>query len=119
MPIRLDRYSSILRKEISDILFKRMQDQGLGLVSITHIKISKDVSQASVYFSVLGTDKDKAKVYRKLNDASKFIKGEISRVIRNVTIPELIFVFDDSLERGVAMSQRIDEIIREDTQGRT
>ncbi|NDC82175.1 30S ribosome-binding factor RbfA [bacterium] len=118
MPIRLDRYGSVLRKEISDILFKKMQDQGLGLVSVTHIKISKDVSQASVYFSVLGGDQEKAKVYRKLNDAAKFIKGEISRVIRNVTIPDLIFVYDDSLDRGVRMSQRIDEIIREDSSNR-
>lgn len=117
MALRLDRYSSVLRKEISDIIFRRMGDQSLGLVSITDIEITKDVSRAIVHFSVLGTDKEKQEVAKKLNGASKFIKGEIGRVIRNVTIPNFQFVLDQSLERGVKLSMRIDEIIREDAGG--
>lgn len=117
MALRLDRYSSILRKEISDIIFRRMGDQSLGLVSITDIEITKDVSRAIVHFSVLGSDKEKQEVAKKLNGASKFIKGEIGRVIRNVTIPNFQFVLDQSLERGVKLSMRIDEIIREDARG--
>ncbi len=114
MPINIDRYSAILRKEISDILFKRMQDQKLGLVSITYIKMSKDASKAWVHFSVLGGDSERINAQKKLDGASKFIKGEISRVIRNITVPDLEFIFDDSVAKGVALSQRIDEIIRED-----
>jgi ribosome-binding factor A len=114
MPLNLDRYSSILRKEISDILFRQMHDQKLGLVSITHIKISKDASRAWVHFSVLGGETEQINAQRKLNGAAKFIKGEISRIIRNVTVPELEFIFDSSVARGVELSQRIDEIIRED-----
>lgn len=117
MPLRLDRYGSILRKEISDIIFKRMQDQDLGLVSVTAIEISKDVSRALVHVSVLASEKKRDEVVKKLNGASKFIKGEIGRVIRNVTIPDFTFVLDNSLERGVQMSQRIDEIIRQDAEG--
>ncbi|NBV82791.1 30S ribosome-binding factor RbfA [bacterium] len=118
MPLRLDRYGSILRKEISDIIFRRMRDQDLGLVSITSIEITKDVSRAVVHVSVLAPDKKRGEVVKTLNGASKFIKGEIGRVIRNVTIPDLVFMLDVSLERGVQMSHRIDEIIRQDNDGR-
>ena len=116
MALRLDRYGSILRKEISDIILKKMQDQSLGLVSITDIQITKDVSRAVVHFSLFGTPREKLEVQKKLNGAAKFIKGEIGRVIRNVTIPNFQFVLDNSLERGVAMSMRIDEIIKQDAE---
>ena len=114
MPLRLDRYSSILRKEISDILFKQMGDQKLGLVSITYVKLSKDASQAWVHYTHLSTGDDRETVHKKLSAAAKFIKGEIGRVIKNVTVPDLIFVYDESIDRGVHMSQRIDEIINAD-----
>jgi ribosome-binding factor A len=94
-----------------------MQDQSLGLVSITDIEITKDVSRAIVHFSVFGTEKERLEVEKKLNAASRFIKGEIGRIIRNVTIPNFQFVLDNSLERGVKMSLRIDEIIRQDAEG--
>jgi ribosome-binding factor A len=108
---RLDRLSSLLKRELADILRKEILDSpGLGLVSIMGVDISKDLALAKVYYSHMGSDSSRNKVRDKLRKASRYIKGLVGRRIKIATIPDLLFVYDDSLKKGVELVNRINEI---------
>lgn len=96
---RLIRVESLLKQEISLIIQKDFRSN-LGLISITKIKISKDLANATVFYSHLGNDKEKQKSLEKLNKSTAFIKGKLGKVIRIKRIPNLIFKLDYSLESG-------------------
>ena len=96
---RLIRVESLLKQEISLIIQKDFRSN-LGLISITKIKISKDLTNATVYYSHLGKDLEKKKSLEKLNKSTSFIKGKLGKVIRLKRIPNLIFKLDYSLEAG-------------------
>jgi ribosome-binding factor A len=112
---RVDRLASLFKREIADIVRKEViTELNLGLVSIVNVKISKDYAYAKVSYSHLGTKKAKAKVHEKLTKASRYIKGLLGKAVRTGLIPELTFVFDDSLEKGVNLVNRINEITEND-----
>lgn len=107
MSIKTERLANVLHREISDILMSEIKDEDLKFVTITHVDLSSDLSYAKVYFTSL---KNKEKAIKDINNASKFIRSElIKRKIEMRIIPELKFIYDNSIEYG----NKIDEIIKE------
>ncbi|NQY74946.1 MAG: 30S ribosome-binding factor RbfA [Candidatus Margulisbacteria bacterium] len=107
---RIDRINALIKEEIAHILQRKMRDQHIGFISITNVDVSKDMSHAKIYFSQIGTDKEKKKTLNTLKTASRFIKGEIGKVIRLKHIPDLQFIFDESLERGFDIVDKINKL---------
>ena len=98
---------------ISQILMTEIKDQDLKFVTITKVDLSSDLSYAKVYFTCLDNDK-KEKVLKDINNASRFIRSELMRrkiEIRNM--PELTFVYDDSIEYGNKIESIIEKIHEE------
>lgn len=109
MSIKTERLANLLVKEISEILMTEIKDEDIKFVTITHIDLSSDLSYAKVYCTVLNIN-NKDKCIHDLNGASGFIKSElIKRKLEMRKIPELNFVFDDSIEYG----NKIEKIIKE------
>jgi ribosome-binding factor A len=81
------------------------------MVSVVEVRASRDLSHAHIYISVLGDDQAKKDCAAALRSASGFIRREITSRIRLRIAPELHFIFDDSIERGIRMSRLIDEAI--------
>mgnify|MGYP001299329577 CR=1 FL=1 len=96
---RIVRVESLLKEEISLIIQKDFRSN-LGLISITGIKISKDLANATVFYSHLGSESERKKSLEKLNKATSFIKKKLGKNIRLKRIPSLTFKLDHSLERG-------------------
>lgn len=111
---RLVRLESLIKREVSDVLTRRMPHREVGLVSITRVKLAKDMTMVSIFYSQLGSDEEKQNTRRILSQASGFIKGEVGRAMRTHTIPTFRFVYDDSLAKGAQMVNRINEIIQDD-----
>jgi len=111
---RKHRISSLLKNEISSILLKKINDTRVGFISLTSVDISPDNKHAWVYYSQIGSDAEKQQTKRGLANATKFIHAELSKSIRYMSIPKLHFRFDDSLERGVDIVQRINTISSEE-----
>tara|TARA_E500000178_G_scaffold317583_1_gene338241 strand:+ start:244 stop:582 length:339 start_codon:yes stop_codon:yes gene_type:complete len=107
---RVKRLESLLKNEISSILTKKINDMRIGFISITDIKISKDNKDAWVYYSQIGSEEEKLKSKKGLSSATKFIHAELSRSIRYMPIPKLHFRFDDSLERGSDIINKINKL---------
>jgi ribosome-binding factor A len=105
---RLDRLGGLIQKEISDIVFRRIRDPRLGFVSVTAVRVTPDLSYASVYVSFIGNDEDSQKSMDCLLRAASFIRSELGKRLEIKRIPELRFFRDDSSERGA----RIDSILK-------
>jgi ribosome-binding factor A len=99
--VRNERIASELMREISDILRNSLKDPRIGFVSLTEVELTPDVRLAKVYFSVMGGDEDKRRALEGLRAASGYIRSEIAQRIRLRHVPDLTFVLDQSIERGV------------------
>ena len=114
MSIKTERLAHVLLKEISNILLLEIKDEDIKFVTLTHIDLSSDLSYAKVYCTVLDNEK-KDKCIKDLNGAKGFIRGElIKRKIEMRKIPELTFIYDESIEYGNKIEKIINKIHKED-----
>lgn len=97
---RANRVAEQIKKELGDILTRKMKDPRVGFVTITDVEVTGDLQQAKVFISVLGSDSEKEETLRGLEKANGFIRSEIGDRIRLRKTPELMFMFDESLEHG-------------------
>ncbi|MEN8259043.1 MAG: 30S ribosome-binding factor RbfA [Pseudomonadota bacterium] len=112
---RNERISSQIQKELAALLMRGIKDPRLGFVTINAVEVTRDLSVAKVYMTVLGADEDEIhKNVKILNQAGSFIRHELGKNIRMRSIPELRFVYDDSIDRGMKLDSLLDEISRED-----
>ena len=112
MSIHTKRLESMLISEISNILMTEAKDEDLKFVTITSMNLANDLSFAKVYFTTLNEDKEK--ITKELNDASGFIRAILKKRKLDIRImPELKFVYDDSMEYGNNIDSLIDKINKE------
>ncbi len=104
------RVGMLLKEEIAITLSREMKDPTLSAVTVTHVKVSKDLRMARVYYSVLGTEGDRAKAGARLAKAAGFVRSELGKRLRMKRIPELSFQFDDSFEEGMKIDRLLMEI---------
>ncbi len=110
---RSERMAEQVRRELAEIVRDEIKDPRLGFVSFTEVRMSRDLSHAVIYCSVLNSE-DQVESIEVLNRAVGFIRKEIARRIRARIVPTLKFVIDDSVTRGVAMDELIREAIDSD-----
>jgi ribosome-binding factor A len=110
---RTDRIADVMQRELSQIIQKEMKDPRISMVTIAEIKISKDLSFAKVYVSVMFEEKAE-ETMRTLNSAAKFLRSELAKKIQMRTMPQLTFVYDDTTIKANRISKLIDEAIKQD-----
>ena len=113
---RTDRVAQQIQKEIAVILQREIKDPRLGFVTVSAVEVSRDLSYAKIFVTVLNTsDEDKTKQsVQILNDATGYIRSILGKRIRARIMPELRFVVDTSLLEGMRISNLVDSVIRED-----
>ncbi len=107
---RPQRMALQIQHEISLMLFRNLKDRRIGLVTITGVDLSPDLRHAKVFFSAMGTDKQKRETLEALEHASGWIRHELGQRIRMKFLPELVFVPDTSQEYGERIDRLIDQI---------
>ncbi|OGP55128.1 MAG: ribosome-binding factor A [Deltaproteobacteria bacterium RBG_13_52_11] len=105
---RSEKVGDQIREEISQILLRELKDPRIGFVTITTVAVSDDLRTAKVYYSVFGGEQDKEESYEGLESAKGYIKRELGRRMRLKYMPEINFMFDDSLEYG----EHIEDLLR-------
>ena len=113
MSIKLERLGNIFVEAVSKVIHEEVKDDDIKFVTITAVDISSDLSYAKVYFTNL-IDKDREKVTKALNRASGFIRGKLFDMVEIRKMPELTFVYDESIEYGNKIEKIIDSINKED-----
>ncbi|MCM1371237.1 MAG: 30S ribosome-binding factor RbfA [Clostridium sp.] len=113
MSVKIDRINSTLVKEISYILQNEVKDKDIKFVTITDCKTASDLSVAKVYFTVFNMDRKKETIDA-LKNASGFIRHNLMDRVDIRYIPELTFIFDESIEYGKKIENIIDTIHEQD-----
>ena len=109
MPERMRRVNESVRHVLSEALLE-LKDPRIGFVTITGVETSPDLRHARVFVSVLGSEKKRAASLKGLDAAHGLLQGRLARELRMKRTPQLAFEYDPSVERGVRMTQLIDEL---------
>ena len=113
---RAHRVGDQIQRELADLLKNEVKDPRVGHVTITGVDVSGDLSHATVRFSSLAGKDASPDAAKALARTAGFLRSELSRRLDLYSVPELRFVYDDSIESGIRMSKLIDEAIAADKQ---
>lgn len=115
MTLRSNRVGEQMKKELSDIIGRKIKDPRVGFVTVTDVQVTGDLQQAKIYISVLGNDDQRQDTLIGLAKAKGFIRSEIGRRIRLRKTPELFFEFDESIDYGNRIETLIHELNKKDS----
>ena len=107
---RTRRVAELIRRALADIIRDQLPDHGLGLLSITATEVTRDLSRATVFISLLGEEEDQERATKILNEESSALRHELSRTLNLRHTPEIEFRYDFSIERGARLSRLIDDM---------
>lgn len=113
---RPQRVGQELQKEIAFILQREIKDPRLGMVTVSDVELSRDLSYAKVFVTFLNdSEPDVVEQGLKiLNDATGYIRSLVGKAMQLRIIPDLKFVYDESLVEGMRMSNLVSEVIHKD-----
>ncbi|UBF26822.1 30S ribosome-binding factor RbfA [Kovacikia minuta CCNUW1] len=99
---RVARVSELIKREVSQMLLSGIKDDrvGSGMVSVTDVEVSGDLQHAKIFVSIYGSNEAKAETMAGLKSATGFVRSELGQRIRLRRTPEVVFLEDNSLERG-------------------
>jgi ribosome-binding factor A len=100
MSHRANRVGEQMKKELGDIISRRIKDPRIGFVTVTDVEVTGDLQQAKVFISVLGDEEQRENTLKGLAKAKGFIRTEIGQRIRLRKTPEITFEFDESVDYG-------------------
>jgi len=112
---RLERVAQLLKQSLGQIIITRLRDSRLGLVTVTRVTVSPDLTNATVFYSVIGEEKIRKSTQAALNSSRGFLQKEMSRDVKLRITPKLTFQFDTSLEHSLQIEQILKKIQDEDT----
>lgn len=112
---RINRVTEEIRREISNIVLYELKDPRISeMASIVRADVTRDLSYAKIYVSVLGTDEEKQETIKALQGAAGFIRKELGRRLKIRYIPEIQFVLETSIEYSIEINKKLKEIYKED-----
>jgi len=103
--------ADLIQRELSDLLRREVRDPRVGMVTLTSVDVSPDLSHAKVFFTLLQKEKID-ETAQALQRAAGFLRSQLAHRMKMYTTPELRFVYDESVERGDRLSRLIDSAIR-------
>jgi len=106
---RASRVGDQIQAELASLLTRTVHDPGIGFLTITRFKLSPDLQQARVYYTLIGDDQAKRESARALNRATPFLRRQVGQRLRLKRVPELTFFYDESIEKG----DRVERILQE------
>jgi ribosome-binding factor A len=103
------RVGEQIREELSELLTREVKDPGIGLITITHVKVSADLQVARAYWTIMGDEKSRKETSKALGRATPFLRRQIAGRLRLKRVPELAFQFDETIER----QERIEALLQQ------
>ncbi|MFZ3587877.1 30S ribosome-binding factor RbfA [Bacillus sp. DJP31] len=109
MSLRSTKVGEQMKKELGEIIGRKIKDPRIGFVTVTDVEVTGDLQQAKIFISVLGDDVQRQNTLKGLSKATGFIRSEIGQRIRLRKTPEITFEFDESVDYG----NRIESLLAE------
>ena len=113
--IKYSRMNGEVQRVLSKIIAQDIKDPRIHpMTSVVSVEVTPDLKFAKVYVSVLGSKEDREKTSEGLKSAASHIRSKLAKNLNLRNTPELTFVMDDSIEYGINMSKKIDELTHGD-----
>ena len=110
MNSRPARVGDQVREELGALLQRAVRDPTVQLVTVTHVRMSRDLQHARVYYTSLGDTTTRKDTARGLRRAAPFLRAQLGRRLRMRRVPELTFAYDESIERESRIAQVLEEL---------
>jgi len=107
---RPQRLGDLIQREVSELIRLELRDPRVGMLTITSVDVSPDMSHAKVFFTLLEKDR-LADTLHGLKRSAGFLRSQLAKRIQMYTTPGLRFEYDESVERGDHLSRLIDSVI--------
>ena len=111
---RSRRIAEQVQRELSDIIRRELKDPRVGMITLVDVEVSPDQSHARVYFTSLGDQASIVDTTAGLQHAAGFLRSQLAHRMKLRIVPQLQFKYDESIERGMRISQLIDAAVAQD-----
>lgn len=111
---RSRRIAEQIQRELSDIIRTELKDPRVGMITIIDVEVTRDQSHAKVFFTSLGDPSKVVDAAMGLQHAAGFLRSELAHRMKLRIVPQLTFQYDESVERGIHLSQLIDAAVADD-----
>ena len=107
---RPQKVADLIQRELSELIRLEVRDPRVGMLTITSVDVSPDLSHAKVFFTLLDRNLLEETLHG-LRRASGYLRSQLAKRMKLYTTPELRFVYDESVERGDHLSRLIDSVV--------
>ena len=107
---RVRRVSELVRRQVSHFILRELADEGLGIVSVTAVDMSRDLLQATVYVSSFARDSAIDNILTVLEENVPAVRHDLAQSLHLRRVPHLTFRYDESVERARRLTTIIDEL---------
>src|SRR3954470_9498505 len=111
---RPERVAQMVQQLLGEIFARGMRDPRIGFVTITGVKMSPDLREARVYWTVHGDAEQRKHTERGLESARGFLRREIGSALKLRVVPDVRFTYDEAIDRGDRIEQLIKQVHDED-----
>jgi ribosome-binding factor A len=108
------RIADQMQRELADLFLHEIKDPRVKQITVTGVEVSRDYSHAKVFYTTLGSQEEKFLVEKGLGHANGFLRTSLSHRMKLRIVPQLHFVYDESVERGMRLSKLIDEAVAQE-----
>ena len=108
---RPQKLGDLIQREVSDLIRLEVRDPRVGMITITSVDVSPDLTHAKIFFTVLEKD-NLQDTLEGLKRSAGFLRAQLAKRVQMYTTPELRFVYDESVERGDRLSRLIDSALK-------
>jgi ribosome-binding factor A len=110
MKYRKDRLEELIKRIVSDIIFRELKDPRIGFITVTGVELNKDLSEARIGVSILGNSTEVRKSMEGIRSSSGFVQRLLGKELKIRNLPSVYFYLDKSVEEGVDMVNRINNL---------
>lgn len=107
------RLAEKIRERVANCVLFELQDPRISFITVTRVRLARDMSRCRVFYSVLGTPAERNKTARALKDAAGFVQREVAKILRTRVTPHLEFAYDDAIEGGMRVVSMLDRLKEE------
>ncbi len=108
------RIADQIQRELSEVIRLELRDPRVNMVTLTGVEVGSDTAHAKIFFTTMGDAAQIESCVQGLNRAAGFLRSQLASRLTIRTVPALAFVFDASIDRGMRLSQLIDDAIADD-----
>jgi ribosome-binding factor A len=105
------RVADQVQRELALLIQNEIMDPRIGMITLTGVEVTRDYAHAKVFYTTLGDEANTQLAGEGLKQAAGFLRSQLASKIRLRVTPQLQFIYDESIERGIKISKLIDEAV--------